>query len=436
MKLSMREWLVNLAGCGCMLHVVRRLLQWKQLRIRGLQCARQVMRRVTVGHVAASPEGCFEEGLRLYAAGRFKDAAPKLEAAAAGGILRALAELAWLLWYGREGVVADRGRALALAEQGARVDCMHCKGLLAIMIMFEENVSKDVRKAHEARSLRLACESAAADSKWGQLALAEYHGFRTTNRSDELYRQAAAQGLDEAQFLLGCNFDSENGGSDDAEALRWYTLAADQGHPEAMFHVAQYNDPSIEVYVTYEDRQGYLDQDVALYWYKRAAAAGHENAPLALHRLGEYDEALRWLLPLAEKQKAASKGRYDAELCFAIGQCYEGCLPPELYVDSMTGCENWEAYIADHHAGRHLTAAEKAEAIRWHTRAAAAGSEEAAFSLHLLGEYAEALRWLLPLAHDESSWSNYWACQKVAQCYEKGLGVTVDKAEAQRWLDR
>ena len=53
-----------------------------------------------------------------------------------------------------------------------------------------------------------------------------------------------------------------------------------------MFHVAQYNDPSIEVYVPFEDRQVYLDEVVAVGWYKRAAAAGDSDAADALTRLG------------------------------------------------------------------------------------------------------------------------------------------------------
>jgi TPR repeat protein len=431
---------MSLVGGGCLLQVARRLLQFKRLRITGLdgglECMRHVMRRVAVGRAAASPEGCFEEGMRLYAAGKFKAAVPKLEVAVAGGIVRAINELAWLLWYGREGVEANKARALVLAKQGVQLDCMHCKGLLAIMMECDEHASKDVRHDHNTRSLRLASESTDAGSKWGQLALAQHVYSRMGYDRDKLYRKAAAQGLDEAQFELGSKFDSENGGSDDTRALIWYTLAANQGHPAAMFHVAQYNDPSTEVYELFEDREVYLDEDVAVHWYKRAAAAGDENAPIALHRLGEYDEALRWLLPLAEKQKAAAKGRYDAELSFVIGQCYEHSMPTELGGYPWDASDNFEAYIAERDVGRYLTAADKVEAIRWHTRAAAAGNETAAFALHRIGEYAAALRWLLPLAEDEQSWSNHWACQKVAQCYNEGLGVPVDKAEAQRWQDR
>ena len=113
-------------------------------------------------------------------------------------------------------------------------------------------------------------------------------------------------------------------------------------------------------------------------------------------------------------------------------------MPLEIGCDisNMTGYDNWETYISEHRDGRHLAASEKAEAVRWYARAAAAGKEEAAFALHCMGEYAEALRWLLPLAENENSWSNTWAQQKVAQCYEEGLGVAVDKAEARRWQDR
>lgn len=434
---------MSLAGCGCMLQLARRLLQWKQTRIRGaaagVACSGHFMRRVAVGLAAASPEGCLEEGLRLYAAKRFAAGALKLGVAVAGGLVHAVADLAWLLWYGREGVEADRARAMELAEQGAQLDCEHCKGLLAIMIMImnedEARASQDVRKARHARSLRLAHDSADAGSKWGQLAVGQYHVH--VNMSGSLYRQAAAQGLDEAQFLLGCKFDSENGGSDDDKALRWYSLAADQGHPEAMFHVAQYNDPSIETYVAYDDRQVDLNEDVAAGWYKRAAAAGNCLAPFALHRLGEFDEALRWLLPLADSKKAASKERDEyAELCFAIGQCYERSSPLELDCDVWTGQDNFDTFVADTNDGRRLSAADKVEAVRWYSRAAAAGNEPAAFALHRFCEYAEALKWLLPLAEDEGNWSNYWACQKVAQCYDHGLGVPVDKAQAQRWKNR
>lgn len=53
------------------------------------------------------------------------------------------------------------------------------------------------------------------------------------------YRLAAEQGLAEAQVNLGVMYDNGEGVSeDDAEAARWYRLAAEQGHPKAQLNVA------------------------------------------------------------------------------------------------------------------------------------------------------------------------------------------------------
>ena len=54
-----------------------------------------------------------------------------------------------------------------------------------------------------------------------------------------LYRLAAAQKFDEAQFNLGDMYYWGLGvAHDDAEALRLYQLAAAQGHPVALFNIA------------------------------------------------------------------------------------------------------------------------------------------------------------------------------------------------------
>ena len=53
------------------------------------------------------------------------------------------------------------------------------------------------------------------------------------------YRLAAEQGLAEAQVNLGVMYDNGEGvPEDDAEAARWYRLAAEQGHPKAQLNVA------------------------------------------------------------------------------------------------------------------------------------------------------------------------------------------------------
>ena len=62
-----------------------------------------------------------------------------------------------------------------------------------------------------------------------------------------------------------------------AEALRWSQLAAAQGHPQALFMVADY----------YKFGCGVRkDNAAAIRWYLRAAAAGHTAAARELQWFG------------------------------------------------------------------------------------------------------------------------------------------------------
>jgi TPR repeat protein len=61
------------------------------------------------------------------------------------------------------------------------------------------------------------------------------------------------------------------------EALRFYKLAAAQGHPSSFFCVGY----------MYELGHGVAaDTDEALVWYKRAAAEGHPLATMCVQKLG------------------------------------------------------------------------------------------------------------------------------------------------------
>jgi hypothetical protein len=150
----------------------------------------------------------------------------------------------------------------------------------------------------EERGAELARKSAGKGSRYGQFSLGFVHYwdaldlFSAHEGQEEgfaqavaLYRLAAAQGLDEAQVALGdMYFNGEFGleyhdgsGLDDegevivteedyAEGLRLYKLAAAQGHPKALYKVAE----------SYEN----CSEDVAeaIRWYRRAQAAGHPYA--------------------------------------------------------------------------------------------------------------------------------------------------------------
>ena len=63
---------------------------------------------------------------------------------------------------------------------------------------------------------------------------------------------------------------------DYAEALRLYQLAAAQGHPQALFDVAE----------CHEDGRGVRkNKAAAIRWYRRAQAAGHPQAADILRML-------------------------------------------------------------------------------------------------------------------------------------------------------
>ena len=57
------------------------------------------------------------------------------------------------------------------------------------------------------------------------------------------YRLAAEQGYANAQYNLGLMYDNGDGvPEDDAEAVRWYRLAADQGNTSAQYNLERLSD--------------------------------------------------------------------------------------------------------------------------------------------------------------------------------------------------
>ena len=91
----------------------------------------------------------------MRAAGDFAAAAKQLMDAVGHGHVLSRAELADMLMEGREGVAKDRKRAFELVEEGARLGCHQCQGVLARCYAGGLGCAKDA-----ARSLALARASA------------------------------------------------------------------------------------------------------------------------------------------------------------------------------------------------------------------------------------------------------------------------------------
>ena len=78
--------------------------------------------------VAVAPE---LEAERLLFAREYAAATVPLQRAIQLGHLPSRALLAWLFLFGREGIAQDRNRAIELVQEGARLGCHHCQGVLA-----------------------------------------------------------------------------------------------------------------------------------------------------------------------------------------------------------------------------------------------------------------------------------------------------------------
>jgi TPR repeat protein len=183
-----------------------------------------------------------------------------------------------LIIDGREGVAKDWNGAFELVEEGARLCCHHCQGVMARCYMYGYGCEAD-----SARSLDLARESSGKGSRYGQCALGDMYWYGVGGVAEDnaqavaLYRLAVAQNLDEAQCNLGCMYHQGHGVAEDfAESLRLNQLAAAQGHPVALSNVA----------FCHEEGRGVRENKAAaIRWYRRAQAAGHPPAAAALQRL-------------------------------------------------------------------------------------------------------------------------------------------------------
>jgi len=239
------------------------------------------VRRVAAGLAAAVLERAVKEAQRLLAAGQRAAAAAQLQRAIILGHLPSRAHLTDLFFWNREGFAhnSNDNKAFALAEEGARLGCHHCQGVLAECYRSGTGCSRDVE-----RSLALAHESAGKGSKYGQVVLGRLYldgdggVAQGCAAAVAQFRLAAAQGYDVAQWYLGDMYRYGWGVARDyAEALRLYKLAAAQGLCIALYNVGLF----------YEDGCGVAaDRVEAIRWYKRAQATGLVSAAAHLRRLG------------------------------------------------------------------------------------------------------------------------------------------------------
>jgi TPR repeat protein len=216
----------------------------------------------------------------MLAAGHYAAAAVQLQLSVEAGHLPSRALLAWLFLNAREGIAKNPHTALELVEEGARLACHHCQGVLAYCLwekMFDVSPAGFIQIEDTPPRVReMALASSTGGSAYGQFVL----GILEEDEMAALafFRLAAEQHLDAAQFALGKTV--YEGGhcqpSQHAEALRWFQLAATQGHPDALFASGLMHELGHGVPVNGAE---------AILWYSRAAAAGHCRATHCVQKL-------------------------------------------------------------------------------------------------------------------------------------------------------
>ena len=163
------------------------------------------------------------------------------------------------------------------------------------------------------------------------------------NEQIKMYRLKAEQGDAEAQYNLGCCYDTGDGVAQDyKEAVRWYRLAAEQGHAEAQFTLGlcydvgqgvEQDSKEVEKWFRLAAEQGHLIAQTSLgfhyingeratrnckeaaKWFELAAEQGNEHAQNMLgvlyHQgLGvkkDYKEAAKWYMLAAEQGHEQAK---------------------------------------------------------------------------------------------------------------------------------
>ncbi len=216
---------------------------YRAARYRFTDC---ILQRVAAGRSEKTAEGLYHKGQRMYASGRYAEAAAAFRRSIAQGHLHPRADLAHMIIEGRSGVnrVEPSQRVLSeafqLVGEGARAECPNCLGVLARCYFRAISCPQNA-----ALSLQLARASSNKGSRYGQYVLGAlyFHGeggaAQDTAQALLYYRLSASQGLDVAQKELGVMYEEGLGVvQDKAEALRWYTLAAEQGLADAIFRVA------------------------------------------------------------------------------------------------------------------------------------------------------------------------------------------------------
>ena len=262
--------------------------------------------------------------------------------------------------------------------------------------------------------------------------------LRRINEEERLARlkEEAEQGDADAQNGLAWSYARGNGvPQDDAEAIKWWRKAAEQGHVTAQF--------MLEMYLSGSN----IPQDDAeeVKWWRKFAKQGYAEAQVGLgwmYNQGtgvpqDYTEAVKWF------RKAAEQGHAEAQ--FNLGGMYAR---GKGVSEDNTEAAKWYRKAAEQgHAGAQFILAVRydngdegavqnyAEAVRlWRKEVAEKGRPFLALLYDLLyvvvaPDFAEEVKWYRIVAEHGDAYAQYF----LGRAYDEGRGVPQNKAEAVKW---
>ena len=269
-------------------------------------------------------------------------------------------------------------------------------------------------------------------------------GMTDANRQAfSLFLRAAESGHAEAQSILGwCYGQGDGVAVDNTEARRWLQQSAEAGFVPAMIRLA-----------IFCQRLANSDEE-ATKWYRKAAEAGNTAACCILAGIykdrNNHAEELRWI------KMGALQGEVDCY--YSVGRAYENtdtvtADPIEAYawlklVAATVGCYGkHQRQVVELESNLSPSAIEEGnrryrqyteEVSGWIRKDAERGATEAQRRIGWCYEkgigvpqdFAEAVRWYQKAAEQGCA----DAQQHLAKCYERGQGVPQDYAESFFWL--
>ncbi|WP_153349613.1 CHAT domain-containing protein [Sinorhizobium meliloti] len=265
--------------------------------------------------------------------------------------------------------------------------------------------------------------------------------YAKAGRYPEMRRAAersAAAGNPVGQWFMGVIYDFGFGvAEDDAAAVRWYHLAADQGHAFAQNSLG----------VMYDHGRGVPQSDTeAVRWYRLAADQGNADAQFNLGLMYDHGrgvpqsdtEAVRWYRLAADQGDAAAQNNLGAMYADGRGvpqSDTEAVRWYRLAADQGTASAQFNLGFM-YRDGRAVPQSDT-EAVRWYRLAADQGDADAQFNLGVMYDHGrgvpqsdmEAVRWYR-LAADQG---NADAQYNLGVMYDHGRGVPQSDTEAVRW---